>query len=324
MGSLRVPDDVPSPTQDCETLKKAFQGWGTDEKAVIKVLGYRNESQRKEIRETYQQLYNESLIDDLRSELSGDFLNAIALWTYDPAERDARLINDALHKKTSIFKTKKGVRDWQVIVEIACAFPPRHLMAVRRAYTSLFGCSIEEDVYSHVPLSPLRKVLVSLVSSNRHDKEVVDMNVATMEAAQLHETIQKKQLDHDYVISILGTRSFYQLRATFASYKQQFSTSLDQDILKCGSGDLHTLLNVAVLCMNNPEKHFAEVIRTSVVGSGTDEDSLSRAIVTRAEIDMKKVKFEYERMYKTSVEEDVKGDTSGYYMDFLLTLLRTR
>lgn len=48
-------------------------GFGTDEKEVILVLGHRNAQQRKEIRETYQQLYNESLIDRLHSELSGDF-----------------------------------------------------------------------------------------------------------------------------------------------------------------------------------------------------------------------------------------------------------
>ena len=48
-------------------------GLGTDEKEVILILGHRNASQRKKIRETYQQLYNESLIDRLYSELSGDF-----------------------------------------------------------------------------------------------------------------------------------------------------------------------------------------------------------------------------------------------------------
>ena len=48
-------------------------GLGTDEKAIIWVLGHRNASQRKKIREAYQQLYNESLIDRLHSELSGDF-----------------------------------------------------------------------------------------------------------------------------------------------------------------------------------------------------------------------------------------------------------
>lgn len=64
-----------------------------------------------------------------------------------------------------------------------------------------------------------------------------------------------------------------------------------------------------------------QVIRDSIVGLGTDEDSLNRAIVTRAEIDLLKVRFEYANMYKSSLDDDVIGDTSGDYMEFLLTLL---
>lgn len=37
------------------------------------MLGHKNASQRKKIKEAYQQLYDKSLIDDLHSELSGDF-----------------------------------------------------------------------------------------------------------------------------------------------------------------------------------------------------------------------------------------------------------
>lgn len=48
-------------------------GIGTDEKELILVLGHRNAQQRKEIRETYHQIYKESLVDSLQSELSGDF-----------------------------------------------------------------------------------------------------------------------------------------------------------------------------------------------------------------------------------------------------------
>lgn len=48
-------------------------GLGTDERAIIWILGRRNASQRGKIRETYLQLYKESLIDRLHSELSGDF-----------------------------------------------------------------------------------------------------------------------------------------------------------------------------------------------------------------------------------------------------------
>ena len=56
------------------------------------------------------------------------------------------------------------------------------------------------------------------------------------------------------------------------------------------------------------------------MGLGTDEESLTRAIVTRAEVDMKKIKEEYKR-YGTSINDDIKGDMSGDDEKFLLTLV---
>jgi hypothetical protein len=75
----------------------------------------------------------------------------VILWTQDPPERDAKLAKDALKEK------KKGIKHLEVIVEIACASSPHHLMAVRQAYCSLFDCSLEEDITSTVDM-PLRKV----------------------------------------------------------------------------------------------------------------------------------------------------------------------
>ena len=73
------------------------------------------------------------------------------LWTYDPLERDAKLVNEALKSR------KKGIREFQVIVKIACASFPHHLVAVRKAYFSLFDCSLEKDISSNVSL-PIQKV----------------------------------------------------------------------------------------------------------------------------------------------------------------------
>ncbi|KAF7138354.1 hypothetical protein RHSIM_Rhsim07G0065100 [Rhododendron simsii] len=317
MATLRVPDVVPPPSEDCERLKEAFKGWGTDEKAIIWVLGHRNASQRKKIRETYQQLFNESLIDQLQSELSGDFGKAVILWTYDPPKRDARLANEALKSR------KKSITQLQVIVEIACANTPHHLMAVRQAYCSLFDCSLEEDIVSNVPL-PVRKVLLGLVSSYRYDKELVDMSVANVEAAKLHDAIEKKRLDHDDVVWILSTRNIFQLKATFECYQQKYESTIYQDINSCGSDILVSVLRIVIWCIDSPEKHFAEVIRASIVGFGTDEDSLTRAIIARAEIDMMKIRAEYLNANKTSLDDAVIGDTSGYYLDFLMTLLGAR
>jgi uncharacterized protein YqeY len=48
-------------------------GWGTDEKEIIKILGHRNATQRKQIRQAYEELYEEDLVKRLENELSGDF-----------------------------------------------------------------------------------------------------------------------------------------------------------------------------------------------------------------------------------------------------------
>lgn len=67
-----------------------------------------------------------------------------------------------------------------------------------------------------------------------------------------------------------------------------------------------------------------QVIGAAIIGFGTDEDSLNRAIVARAEIDTMKIRGEYFNIFKTNLDGAVTGDTSGDYKDFLMTLLGAR
>lgn len=84
----------------------------------------------------------------------------MTLWTYDPPERDARLINEGLKA------WRKDFKHLQVIVEVACANTPHHLIAVRQAYCSLFDCSLEEDIASNSNVTvPVRKVFWITCSS---------------------------------------------------------------------------------------------------------------------------------------------------------------
>ncbi|KAK4285396.1 hypothetical protein QN277_002096 [Acacia crassicarpa] len=318
MSTVRVPEFVPSPTHDCERLRKAFEGFLMCGTEVIWVLGHRNAKQRKEIRETYQKQFNESLIDRLHKQLSSNFRDAVVLWTYDPPERDALLANKALKAR------REDVTHLQVLLEIACASTPSHLMSVREAYCSIFDSSLEEDIASCVSHPIIRKLLVNLVRSYRYDKEVVNLEVAESEAMRLRVAISTRRLDDDRFIWILSTRNFFQLRATFSCYKKLYGIALEEDIKKCGNGNLESLLNVALWCVERPEKHFAKVVRDSIIGLGTDEESLNRAVINRAEIDMFRVREEYAAMYNEDIEGAIIRDTSGHYKEFLITLLGKR
>jgi len=56
-------------------------------------------------------------------------------------------------------------------------------------------------------------------------------------------------------------------------------------------------------------------------GLGTDDNTLIRIVTTRAEVDMQYIKAEFFSLYKKSLEQMIKGDTSGNYRLFLLTLV---
>jgi annexin D len=125
---------------------------------------------------------------------------------------------------------------------------------------------------------------------------LVDSTVANSEAAALHEAVELRQLDRNDLVWIFSTRNFFQLRETFQSYKQKYGNSIDQvhvltvviipfislqnflfssflnfyglwifflfsqDIMSGGKGTLESILQVAIWCIESPEKHFAKVI----------------------------------------------------------------
>ncbi|PON81883.1 Annexin [Trema orientale] len=308
MATLTVPHPLPPVDDDCERLRKAFQ----DEAAIISILAHRNANQRSSIRQTYFETYGEDLLKALDSELSGDFGRAVHLWTLHPAERDALVAYEAIRKNTT--------SSYYVLLEIASARTSRELFQARENYHARFKRSLEEDVAHHTT-GDFRKLLVPLVSAYRYDGPEVNMGLANSEAIILHEKILEKADNHEELIRILTTRSKAQLSATLNHYKDQFGNNINKDLKTDPKDDFLALLRTTIKCLTSPEKYFEKVVRFSIKGLGTDEEALTRVVVTRAEVDMKRVIEEYYRRNSVPLETDIKGDTSGDYERMLLALL---
>ncbi|KAL2234124.1 UNVERIFIED_CONTAM: Annexin-like protein RJ4 [Sesamum indicum] len=281
MSTICFPEH-PSPVADAEALRKAFQGWGTDEKAVISILGRRNATQRKLIRQAYEDLYQEDLVKRLESELSGDFERAVYRWILDPEDRDAVLLHVAI-KKTP-------VPDYRVIIEISCIHSPEEFLATKRAYQARYKRSLEEDLAQHTS-GDIRKFLVGLVGIYRYRGEEITTKLANSEADILHKAITEKAFSHDEVVRIISTRSKAQILATLNHYKDDHGASI------------------------------TKVIRQALNRPSTDEESLTRVVVTRAEKDLKEIKQLYQKRNNISLDHAVAKETSGDYNAFLLTLL---
>nr|GEV08635.1 annexin D1 [Tanacetum cinerariifolium] len=140
MSTITVPSEIPPVFDDVEQLRKAFEGWGTNEGLIIEILAHRTAEQRKLIRLTYTQTYNEDLLKALDKELTRDFEKIVLLWTLDPSERDASLAKEAINK---------GNKYSQVLVEIACTRSSNDLLLARKAYHARYQKSLEEEVAYH-------------------------------------------------------------------------------------------------------------------------------------------------------------------------------
>ncbi|KAG0482914.1 hypothetical protein HPP92_010998 [Vanilla planifolia] len=327
MATFKVPFPAPSPVEDAELLRKAFQGWGTDEKIVIAILAHRDAKQRLQIQEAYQDLYNEDLATKLQSELSGEFERAMYLWIFNPVDREAMIANAAM---------KKGL-DYRVIVEVACISSTNELLKVKQAYQALFMHSLEEDLASKTS-GNLRQLLVGLVSTYRFDGKEVDTELASVEADALHDAIKNKASGYDEAIRILTTRSKAQLNATFNKYKDEHGTSISQENpssfaqlpsfphqdLATGLPDpFFSAMRIAVRCTVSHQKYLEKLLRRSLNEAEEDvDDNLCRVIVTRAEKDLQEIKDMYEkRATNETLAHALERKASGHHRSFLLALV---
>ncbi|KAL4388274.1 hypothetical protein GQ457_09G015130 [Hibiscus cannabinus] len=310
MATIVVPKHF-SIQEDAETIRKACEGWGTDEKAIIAVLGHRNAVQRKQIRQAYEDLYQEDLVKCLEKELSGDFERAVYRWILDPADRDAVLANVELRKSSD---------EHPVLVEISCTRSPEELLCIRRAYHARYKRSLEEEV-SDKTKGETRQLLVGLVTAFRYDGDEVNTKLAKSEAEELHEAIKDKKFNHEDVIKILTTRSKMQLQATFNCYREAQGSSIAKNLPTDAKEEYVATLRVAIRCLKDSKKYFEKVLRNSLKRLGTDEDAITRVIVTRAEKDLKDIKEVYQKRNSMPLEEAVDNCTSGDYKDMLLSLL---
>ncbi|KAL3752174.1 hypothetical protein ACJRO7_012917 [Eucalyptus globulus] len=310
MSTLVAPKDF-SPVEDAEAIKEACQGWGTDERAIISVLGHRNMFQRRLIRLAYEEVYHEDLIRQLQSELSGHFETAMCHWILDPADRDAVFANLAL---------KKATPNHRVIVELASLKSPEELLAIRRAYKFRYRRSLEEDVAAHTS-GDVRRILVALASAYRYDGDDIDKEMVKLEATILYDEIHTNAFNHEELIRILSTRSKVQLNSTFNHYRDIHGTSITKGLSGDPADEYLAGLRTAIRCIKEPKKYLAKVLRTAVNAVVTDEDALSRVILTCAEKDLAEIKELFFRRNSTSLEEAVANSTSGDFKNFLLTLL---
>lgn len=163
--------------------------------------------------------------------------------------------------------------------------------------------------------------LLALLKANKDESGVIDTDLAQKDAEVLFEAGENtKGINISAFIDILTTRSGLQLSKMFEHYAEVSDISLPKALDMELKGDIEDCLIDIVKCSWNTPAFFAEKLHLAMEGHGTCEDTLIRVLVSRSEVDLKKIVQEYRAMYDVSLQETILLDTKGHYETVLLGL----
>ncbi|XP_050070563.1 annexin B10-like [Anopheles maculipalpis] len=306
------PAEVFNPSEDAAALRKAMKGFGTNEQAIIDILCSHSNQQRQQISEAFQRDLGRDLLKDLKSELSGKFEDVIVGLMMPPVNYLCK----------QLYKAMDGIgTDEQTLIEILCSQDNEQMHQIAYTYEEMYNRPLAEHVCSETSGS-FRRLLTLIITGTREANEMCNPELAVEQAKSLYNAGEGKWgTDEATFYKILAHASFAQLEIVFEEYKKLTGRTIEQALKAEVSGDFYEALSAIVECVQMAPHFFAKKLFLAMDGLGTDDKTLIRIIISRAEIDLQNIKDEFEQMYNKTLLSMVKNETSGDYKRVLCALI---
>ena len=296
---------------DVEALRKAMEGWGTDEAALIKIIANRSNAQRQAIKAQYKATYGRDLIEDLKKETHGKLEDAFVALFKDPVEYDADTLRESM----------KGMgTNEDTLIEILTSRSPQQIRAIKDCYQKKYSRDLEADVKKETS-GTLQKILITLLQANRSVNPNPNQAQCQAIAKEIFDAGESKLgTDESVFNKYFGTLSPHELACVAQFYHKLTGHTILNAIDKEMHGDSKKAYRTIVYATLSPSEYFATRVNEAIKGAGTKDRLLMRVLITRDEIDMPTIKQYYKQLYGKDMVEAVRKDISGDYQKLMVEL----
>lgn len=305
----------PKLDEDCATLKQAMKGLGTDELSIINVLCTKPNLHRFMLRQRYNKLYSKDLVEELKSELSGNLLKTCQYLLYSPYEIDCR----------SLYNAMKGLGTKEdTLIEIIATCPSYQLSQDKILFKQLYDTELVDYIKKETS-GHFREILVAMLECKRHtNNQTINLPELEGEAKLLYEAGAKKVgTDEKTFTRIFTTYSQIEMTKIAEYYESIAGVDLYTSLKSEFSGDAEKMLKAILYASINEPEYFARRIRNAIKGLGTDDSALIRLIVSRKDLDLGLAKKYYAKIFGSDMISDVRSDLSGDYRTIITKLLKS-
>ena len=271
--------------------------------------------ERQIIAEEYKQKFSKTIFDEINSYITNkDTKNILTLMFYNYYELDARTIHKAL---------KEGKRNEKPIIEIFASRPSWFLQIVNDEYKRIYGISLKEELAQEKKsdfITFLQCILVTpRLKTNfiKNEKQAGDV-VQDIISKGLKKYGTDVELFKNLFVKNSRDDLIYICREfkVMDKKKRNLYDAVDDTVPKTTKELIKAIIYAVVL----PSHYFAHLLKKSIVGLGTDEETLNRVLVERQEIDMDFIRSYYKLETKRELVDDIKGDTSGVYQQITVKI----
>ena len=298
-----------------EDLRKAMEGFGTDEEHLILVVTSNKTQERLKIKKAYEEKYKKNLIDDLKSELSGKFEDAMVALFKEPVEYDCECIYNAM---------KGAGTDENCLIEVIASRPNWLLEKIKKKYSELYKKELVEDIKGDTS-GDFQKILEGILRCKRSEVKEINKENCEKIAKELSEAKEEGWVVNDEssaFYNYIMNSSPKELSAIAREYYRLSGKTIIDGIENNFKGDAKDLLKSILYSLVSPSEYFATRIKKAIEGFGTDNKTLIRILITRCEVDMNIIKKYYKQLYNKDMIEDIKNDISGDYQKLMIELIK--